>query len=107
MMLGKIAVLVLVGRDRHADRRGDQSVRLVGALTVIDAENDFTGTEKLDAFFPGDALAKRRIDAGDENEIAIGQSGRSQSQLEGRELFLVNAHPFGKKTFFRNHCQRL
>src|SRR5712692_220207 len=102
-MLGEITVLVLVRRNCHADRSGHQPVRLIGALTIIDAKNDLARAQQLHALFLGYPFAARGIDARDQNQVAVGQSGSSQGQLKGSKLLFMDAYSFCEEYFSRNH----
>jgi hypothetical protein len=72
MVLRKIPMLLLVCWNSDPDGSSDQAVRFVRTLTVIDAENDFPRAQQFDTLFFGDAFAKRRVDARDQNQVAVG-----------------------------------
>ena len=59
------SVLFLIGRDGNTNGSHQQPIRLIGALAVVYAKNDFTRAKQFGAIFPGDALAARREDARD------------------------------------------
>src|SRR5713226_3547182 len=103
MVLRQITVLAVVGRNGDTYGRRHQPIRFVGALTIVDAEDDLPRTEELDSFFPGNSLATRRVNAGDQHEVAISQPRHSQSELERGQSFFVDTGPFCEKALFRNH----
>jgi hypothetical protein len=72
VVLGKVAILAVISRDRHSHGSRHETVGLVGALTVVDAKDNLAGAQELSSLFLRYPFAEWRVDAGDENEIAIG-----------------------------------
>src|SRR5207245_10176766 len=82
VMLGEVAVQLFVARDGDADRRRDQPMGLARRRLGHDDEGDLARLEALHALRARENAAFGRKDAGDADEIAGGDAGRAQRELE-------------------------
>src|SRR5882672_145567 len=97
VVLGQIAVQLAIPRDRDADGRGDQPVRLARGRFRHHDEGDLSRLEALHALRARQNAALRREDARHANEITGGDTGRAERELERRELFSMLPHTLGEK----------
>ena len=103
VVLGKVTVLAVIGRDRYSHGSRHETVGFVGALAVVDAKDNLAGAQELRSLFLRNPLAEWRVDAGDEHQITIRQPCGPQGQLKRRESFFMNPNAFSEETLFRDH----
>jgi hypothetical protein len=107
VMFGQVAVQLAVARDRDADGRGDQAVRLARRRLGHDDEGDLTGLEALHALGPREDAALRRKDARHPHQVAGGDAGRPQGQLEGGQLLAVFPDTLGEEHLLRDESDHV
>jgi hypothetical protein len=93
VVLGEIAVLVAVLRNRDTDRGGDEPVRLVGGVLAHDDVEDLARLEELLALLRRDELAVRWEDRRDADEVELRDARAAERHLEARELLAVSSRP--------------
>src|SRR5678815_1451386 len=97
--LGEVAVLLGVAGDGDADGAGTHAEGLVGGHARNHGEDDLARLQHLDALVLGHDLAVGREDAGNGDEVDVGDAGIAERQLETGQLLAVAAHTLGEE-----HC---
>src|SRR5580693_4628600 len=77
-------------------------MRLASLILADYGKSDLTGLQMLQAFTAGDQLAVGRKNRGDANDVARGNSGVSQRELEARKPFAMFSNSLGEKNFLRD-----
>jgi len=99
-MFRQIAEEVLVAWNRDADGSRDQAVRLPRRRLGHDDEGDLAGLEALDTLRARQDPAAGWKDARYAHEVARGDTGGAQRELEGGQLFAVLADTLREKHLF-------
>jgi hypothetical protein len=102
MMLCEVAVMIPVFRNCNADGGSDQTMGLIGCVLAHDTVNDLSRREQLRPFGSGDQFAMRRENAGDLDEIKLGDMGITEGHLEAGQFFFVLTDSLRKKHLCRN-----
>src|SRR6185295_3431362 len=89
--------LVVINRSGKPYRCGNKPVGLVCGRTGHDCKYDLARVEGSPAFFYTDNLAVRRLNAGNRNQVEVGNFRVPKSQLETCEVVLVCTLAFCKK----------
>src|SRR5580700_5823699 len=77
-------------------------MRLARLVLADYGEGDLPGLQVFEPFTARDQLAVRRKNRGDANDVARGNSGVSQRELEARKPFAMFSDSLGEKNLFRD-----
>ena len=102
MVLGEVAVHRFVAGKREADAGGDQTVRFFGGIFADYRERDLAGLDVLQTFAAGNQFAIWREDGRDADDVACGDAGVSERQLETRQPFTMFPDAFGEEDLLRD-----
>src|ERR1700722_2419249 len=101
MVFGQIPEHGFVSRQSKANSRGNQSMWLPGLVLADYGESDLSRLEMLEHFTTRDQLAVRRKNRGDANDVARGNSGISERELEARKPLAMFSDALGEENFLR------
>jgi hypothetical protein len=76
-------------------------MRLASLVLADNGEGDLSRLEMLEPFTARDQLAVRRKNRGDANDVARGNSGISQRELEARKPLAMFSDSLGEENFLR------
>src|SRR5439155_12364608 len=107
VVLGEVPVQLTIARDGDADGGGDQAVGLAGRGFRHDDERDLPRLQPLHAVTARQDLALGRENAGDAYEVAGGDSGGAEGQLERGQLLAVLADALREKHLLRNESDHV
>src|SRR5208283_2395922 len=103
MVLAEISVRVAIGGDGDANRRREQTVRLVRGVFGNHREYYFPGMQIRQPLRAWNELAVGRKDGRDTNQVLRGDAGVAQSEFERGETLPMFSHTFGEEDFLGNH----
>src|SRR4051812_32487841 len=96
-MLGDVAVVIAVIRNRQTNRRKHPAAGLVRRRLRDHRKNNLSRFQHLDALFPLDNLTVRRENARYTHQIVVRDFRFAQRHLEARQFLAVNSYTLGEE----------